>query len=205
MAGARFCSHCGKPLNPTSRFCPACGKPMPQESASEPAQVQPAPGGFAERESVVNVIPGAQHHSGFLGMKIQVFTIVLTNMRILFAAQSSDMMKANVQRARDQAKNQGKGFFGQWGAQLSANTGREYLEKSPQFILAEQPGNFAINVDQLRSIRVWETQSSDENDYSSSYYMEFEIPGGKHKFSFNLLNVGEWKRELHRLYGSVVR
>jgi len=205
MAGARFCSNCGKALNPTSRFCAGCGKPVPQDETSQPAIMPPAQDAFAGRETVVNVIPGAQRHSGFLGLKVQVFHIVLTNMRILFAAQSGDMMKANVMRARDEAKEQGKGFFGQWGAQFGANSGREYMEKSPQFILAEQPGNFYINADQLRKIRVWEQQSSGEDDYSSSYYIEFEIPGGKHKFQFNSLNVREWKRELQQLYGNIVR
>lgn len=205
MAGARFCSNCGSQLNSTSRFCPACGKPVVQDAASQPAPPQPAPDAYAERETVLNVIPGAQRHSGFLGIKIETFHIVLTNTRILFAAQSGDMMKANVQRARDQAKDQGKGFFGQWGAQFKANSGHEYMDKSPQFILAEQPGNFYINVDQLRSIKVWEHQSSDENSYHSDYYIEFEIPGGKHKFSFNSLNVREWKREFQRLYGNIVR
>ncbi|HZY62747.1 MAG TPA: PspC domain-containing protein [Edaphobacter sp.] len=32
-----FCSHCGKPLDPSSRFCPSCGAAVSSASSSIPA------------------------------------------------------------------------------------------------------------------------------------------------------------------------
>jgi len=154
-------------------------------------------------EKVVGIIPGATRHSGFIGIKTESFIVVLTNMRIIFAAQTSEMMQANIRRAKDDAKQQGKGFFGQWGAQFGANSGHQYLEIPPQQILAEQPTNFYITRDQLQSVRVWE--SSGDEDAVSTYYMEFRTAGGKHKFTFGQLNVRDLKKQLQNIYGDIVR
>ena len=37
---AKFCAHCGKPLEPGVKFCPGCGKPV--EDAAKPAQPKAA-------------------------------------------------------------------------------------------------------------------------------------------------------------------
>ena len=211
MSDTRFCSNCGAELSATANFCGSCGKQFGKAGERVAAPIQPPAAAWPQtqpasaQETVIGVIPGGMRRSGFMGLKMEAFVIVLTTSRILFAAQTSEMMKANIQRARDQAKQQGKNFFGQWGAQFGANSGEEYLCKSPQFILAEQPTNFYINADQLRSIHLWESQSSDENSVNSTYYIEFEIPGGKHKFSFNALNIREQKRRLQQFYGNIVR
>lgn len=204
MANPRFCRHCGAELSSAARFCAACGKPVSAQTVSpNPAAGQPAPA--APSETVLAVLPGAVRHSGFLGVKTESFVIVFTSLRVLFAAQTAEMMKANVMQARDAAREQGKGFFGQWGAQFGANAGREYLQRSPQDILAEQPTNFFLAVNQLRRMHLWEAQSSDDDSVRISYYIEFETGAGKHKFSINDLDLRAWKQQLQQLYGSIVR
>lgn len=229
MADPRYCSKCGTQLRPTSNFCPTCGKAVPKAAeqmshhpesprvlspaalpSSPPSTInpkfQPAPQDQVPApsiETVVGIIPGATRHSGFIGIKTESFIVVLTNMRIIFAAQTSEMMQANIKRAKDEAKQQGKGFFGQWGAQFGANSGHRYLEIPLQQILAEQPTNFYITRDQLQSVRVWE--SSGDEDAVSTYYMEFRTAGGKHKFTFGQLNVRDLKKQLQNIYGNIVR
>jgi len=204
----RFCSNCGAQLSVTARFCASCGKAVQQQTAapsltaaSTPAPVVPA--SSQPQETILGVIPGANRRSGFMGMKIENFVIVITNLRVIFAAQTAQMMQANVQRARLEAKEGGKGFFGQWGAQFGANSGRQYFELAPQQILTEQPTNFFLPANQMRSIKLWESQG--DEDSTSTYYMEFDTPAGKHKFDFGSLNIRALKDQLRQIYGNIVR
>lgn len=206
-AASRYCSHCGKPLNPTANFCASCGKSVAKIAAPPPAPAPPAAAApvppAVPQEAVVGVIPGAVRRSGLLGLKGEGFVIVLTNLRIIFAAQTAQMLRENVQQARDSAKQEGKGFFGQWGAQLKANQGQPYFEMNPQHILTEQPANFFYYANQLRSIRLREEH--DNENSISTYNIEFDTPGGKHKFHFNQLDMRGVKKVLQQLYGNIVR
>jgi hypothetical protein len=224
----RYCSNCGAQQNGTANFCASCGKPfqksgdpapqhpvtaaaaaptpnapLPYSPSTAPVQpaVQAAPAPTSE--TVHLVIPGAARHSGFLGLKVESFVIVCTSLRIIFALQTTQMMQENIKLARDQAEQQGKGFFGKWGAQFSANSGKKYWEIPPQQILAETPDNFAIERQQLRSIRMRE-EYSDENT-ASSYKLEFDTTAGKHKFRFGSLNMRELKKQFQQMYGNIVR
>lgn len=211
---SRYCSHCGKPLNPQANFCGACGKPTPARTAPlaahRPQSAVPAPAAqvavqaqAVPHETVVGVLAGASRRSGFMGLKAEAFALVLTDQRILFAAQTNAMMKENVQRARDEARQQGKGFFGQWGAQLGANSGKQYLQMTPAAILSENPANTFYHAGQIRSIRVREAQG--DEDSVSTYWLEIETAVGKEKFHFNHLDTRAVKRQLQQLYGDIVR
>ena len=204
MANPQFCSKCGARLGATARFCPECGKAILDAPVNQPAQAAaPTPAPAAPQEMPLAVLPGAVRKSGFLGMKQEAFVIVFTARHVLFAAQTSEMMKTNIQRARDEAKEEGKGFFGQWGAQFGANSGREYLSLPPQTILAQQPGNFCFAINQLREMKLKE-QRDDENGLST-YTLDFETAGGKYTFHFNNLDIRGWKQQLQQLYGNIVR
>jgi hypothetical protein len=223
----RFCSNCGAQLNATANFCASCGKqvqknvesdqPRPVRASAVPAapaspyappaaQPVPAPPAAASalaQETTHLVLAGAARHSGFLGFKVESFIIVFTDRRIIFALQTSQMMQENIRRARQEAEQQGKGFFGKWGAQLGANYGQQYWQLPPQQILAEQPGNFAIHCEHLRAIRMREDHG-DENS-TSTYTLEFDTTAGKHKFRFGSLRIRELKKQFQGLYGSIVR
>ena len=154
-------------------------------------------------ETIRLILPGANRHSGFLGLKVEVFMIICTELRIIFAHQTAEMMRENVKQARLQAEAQGKGFFGKWGAQLGANSGRKYWEKEPEQILAEQPDNFAIQREDLRSIRLREEYNGE--DASTTHRIEFETTTGKHKFRLGDINAREYKKQLQAVYGGIVR
>lgn len=107
-------------------------------------------------EHVIAVIPNTTLKAGLMGLKSKQHTVVVTDLRVLFAQMTVQMMKQLVADARDNAKADGKGFFGQWGAQMGAYSGlaQRYLEMAPEQILAENPGNFAVDRSTIRKAQL---------------------------------------------------
>lgn len=116
----------------------------------------PAPDAVTGGERIVAVIPNATLKGGFMGMKSKAYTLVLTDRRIVFAQITTDMMKQIVADARDGAKAEGKGFMGQWGAQLTAYSAfaQGYLTMPVDQALGETPGNFAIERPAIEKAKV---------------------------------------------------
>jgi hypothetical protein len=209
---ARYCENCGKPLNAQARFCGRCGQPVqlatppPQQQQPSPAR-QPAPpppqyNQAAPQEPVLDVLPGATRSTGLMGMKKEIYVIVVTGHRLIFARQTNQMMQANIRRAREAAKQQGKGSFGQWGAQLGANMGNHYLGWPPQNILGEHPDNWFIFNNQVRSARL---KSKGDEDEPVSHHLELKTTSGKFQFTFQYLKMRESKNLLRQALGNVVR
>lgn len=237
----RFCSNCGKPLNPGARFCGSCGatvqaipaapQPPPQQPqytpppqpqyAPPPQQPQyapppqpqyaPPPANMPQpqyapaqpSEIVLGVIPGGTRRSGFLGFKAESYTIVATSHRLLFAPFTTRIQKESVNQAREAAKAQGKGFFGQWGAQLTSGSGARYLGMPPEAILAEESGSFFLMNNQVRSFR-FSSQDDDETN-RTTYYLEIQSVTDKLKFEFSALDERAAKDLLRRTLGAVGR
>lgn len=194
---ARFCTGCGSPLLAGARFCTGCGTaavmvpaaPMP---VTPPAAVPPAPEAPAPAasptapiaaqptERVLAVIPNATLKGGFMGMASKAGTLVLTERRVVFAHTTSQMMKQLVTDARDGAKADGKGFFGQWGAQLGAYAAfaQRYLEMDPNVALAESPENLAIENAAIRKAQV-KVGVDDQNGAPGTDKLVIKTDGGK--------------------------
>lgn len=82
---AKFCAHCGKPLDPGVKFCPGCGKPV--EDAANPAQPKPA-------QSVGNPIQTVQaimDKEGYSGKVLA--NLVLTEMQALHDSADAHNVK----------------------------------------------------------------------------------------------------------------
>lgn len=170
----RFCTTCGANLVADARFCTKCGKTVadPSQQAGAPATPpapapdpgQPTgppppmdPAAAASRgETVMATIPNAMLKAGFMGVGSKPYILVLTDRRVIFARITSEMMKQLVSDARDDAKSQGKGFMGQWGAQLTAYAkfAERYSRMHPDEILAETPENFAIDRSTIRKAKL---------------------------------------------------
>jgi hypothetical protein len=84
------------------------------------------------------------------------YTGVVTTQRFVFAQMTSEMLKVAVEQSREQAKAQGKGFFGQWSEQLKATWGysQRYLSMPVQAILAETPGNFFLYNSTVSEVKI---------------------------------------------------
>ncbi len=177
-----------------------------QPPAPRPSQPLPAPPpqpnqAAAQAEVVCGVIPGAFQKKGMLGFSQQAITLVLTNYRVIFAMQTNQMLQEQVRQARAEAKEAGKGFFGQWGAQLSAST-RYYQNKPPRAILAEQPGNFFILHNQLRQVKFHVIHGGEESQ--DEYKLEFEAVTGKISVMFSMIDQKKAKQALTQVLGERV-
>jgi hypothetical protein len=105
-------------------------------------------------ETVIGLIPTARIKTGLFSSK--AYTLVFTDRRLLLAEMTKQLVTAETERARAAAKEQGGGRLSQWSAQLKTSVafGAQYLGADPAAILAETPGNVALNPGDVRSIRI---------------------------------------------------
>lgn len=161
----RFCTACGTPTQAGAAFCTSCGASIASAPAPVvPATPEPAPaptpapivGVSLPDPNVERIISAASGLSLKAGVIKRVnYTVVMTNYRILFAQTTTAMLKQNVAEARDTAKAEGGGFFKQWGAQIASgfNFADRYLEMTPEQILAETAGNWALEISRIQKVK----------------------------------------------------
>jgi len=212
-----FCPACGREVRSDVNFCPNCGaslktfaqptapppvSPMPTYSPPPPpVAYQPVPQPWVAPqpmpqqwvapsygERAVGVIDGVKQYKSF--GRLDAFTLVLTTHRMIVARLTGDVMKSATAMATEQAKAQGKGFFGQWAAGLGQSFGgyaRRYLQMEPGSILAETPGNFAIDNNSISEIKL---EIKEERTGRTVTRSEFEIKihsaYGKHEFRMGM-------------------
>jgi hypothetical protein len=207
-----FCNNCGKPINETDKFCRSCGTaqtaqtgtappvapPEPTPIVTAPPQPAPTTPAATNAEKVIGVILLRKPKS--LG-RYDTYTGVITNVRFIFAQMTSDMVTDAAMQARDQAKAEGKGFFGQWGDQLKAafSYTQRYLSMNPEAIVAETPGNFAVNNSTIGEIKLKESRNSQQNEYT----IEFKSAQGQYEFKMDERN--EFESLLKQVYGDRVK
>ena len=222
----RFCENCGGALGVGARFCGACGKPVqavqaappvPPAPAPQPVPVAPAPAvhplvaqqhaAATSGEPVLGVIPGLQQKKGFMGLKIENWTLVVTPQRLIFAELSNKMMNDAVNQARLEAKAQGKGWFGQVGAQMGwmSRLVTKYANLAPAVALGESPKNFTIPNSQVSQVRLRKEVDSDDDSTTVTYRVEFHAAGGKYDFVLTGGNLDSARQVLQSALGAVVR
>ena len=159
----------------------------------------------AQSEPVAGVIPGLRRRKGFLGMQADAYSLVVTPSRLVFALLTSKMQKDAVEQARQEAKQEGKGALGQWGAQFGWTNVivRRYQSMPVEAILAEESANTFIPNDQIKKVRV-KVDVGDENT-SSSTTLEIETASGKHKYEVTSGSSTEVKRLLQQTLGNLVK
>jgi len=88
--------------------------------------------------------------------RYDAFTGIITSQRVILAVMTSQMLADAAKKAKEQAKAEGKGFFGQWNDQLSATIGytQRYLTMDPNTALAETPGNVALNNTDVQEVKL---------------------------------------------------
>ena len=222
-----YCENCGSQINPEAKFCRNCGaatgkspinsqpnttqtpispSPMPQPvqttMAQDPPQMQPAtPMAEANSEPIIGAIIFKKAKS--LG-RWDTFTGVVTGQRLIFAQMTSEMLKAAAQQSRDQAKAEGKGFFGQWADQLKGTFGyaKKYLTMSPSAILAETPGNFAIDNNAISEVKLKERlRREDQQIYE--FEVQIHSTAGKHEYIMD--QNKDYVKLLKQVYGARVK
>ncbi len=226
-----YCGSCGAPMDAGARFCGRCGaaqqnyqppvyvqpqpQPQPQTYYAPPPppppppvmqppmpqaqpQMQPAPqmGG----EATVGVLLLRRMKS--MG-RWDTFAGVVTTQRLIVAQLTKEMLNAASQQALDQAKAEGKGFWGQWGDQLRSTFGytKRYLSMPPQAILAETPGNFAIPNNSISQIdvRVWRVQGRDAHELIVHFHSSYGT------YEYHIDENSDFTDLLKRVYGERVK
>lgn len=190
------------PPSPTSTPSPSAPLPIMQAPAvqaspiMQPTPVMPQAGG----EATVGVILFRKPKS--LG-RWDTYTGVVTIQRLIFAQMTSEMIKAAAQQSRDQAKAEGRGFFGQWSDQLKATWGysQKYLTMPPQAVLAETPGNFALYNNTISEIKV----KLKGNQEGGMRYLEVQIHSTQGKFEYHIDENSDFTDLLKRVYGDRVK
>ena len=148
--GNRFCTNCGAALGPADHFCSSCGKP-----SAAPTQVPPPipvyapPPTAVNNEELIGIIPAVSRKKNM--MATEGFNIIVTRRRMIFAVMTNEM----ISQAAKQAGKEG-GFLG--GMLNAANAGynfyKRYLTMLPDAALAENPQNFAVELSQVRNIKI---------------------------------------------------
>ncbi|MCW4009092.1 MAG: zinc ribbon domain-containing protein [Candidatus Bathyarchaeota archaeon] len=200
-ADSNFCRNCGAPQNKTPVQAPAAApQPTPVQNVT-PAPAQ-APAQAADSEPVLGVLLLRKPKS--FG-RYDTFTGVVTAQRLIFAQMTNDMLKDAIQQARDQAKAEGKGFWGQWGDQMKASFGytQRYLSMAPSAALAETAGNFDVKHGAVREVKL---KLKDVNQGNmESHEFELEIQSAAGKFGFRMDENKDCVQLLKQVYGERVK
>jgi hypothetical protein len=168
-----------------------------------PQPMQKPPSGDMER--TIGAIPQARKYKS-MGMTYDSYVVVLTTRRMVFAMLTSKEMQQAANEARDKAKAEGKGFFGAWGDQLKATFkyGEKYLSMPPDQVLAQNPGNFAIENSTISEVKLSLKRSSgNKATYSSDYDMHVKTPRGEQTFRID--ENGDNINLLKEVYGERVK
>ena len=221
---ANFCKNCGAKLN----FTPASPKPdqpTPVQQAApipsptpvqQPVQAPPTPTPAPTPAPTVQAQPPQQNTSsgqviGALVLKrpksfgrYDTFTGVITAQQLIIAQMTSEMLKDTAMQARDQAKAQGKGFLGQWSEQLKASFGytNRYLTMDPAAIIAETPGNFAIDNNSISEIKLKIKYFDQDNNRKE---WEIEVRSFSGKYEFRMDDNHEYIELLKKVYPDRVK
>jgi zinc-ribbon domain len=156
--GNRFCTNCGAALTPADHFCSSCGKPLASPAAAPTAPVYAPPPPPVNDETLIGIIPAVTRKKNMMAM--EGFNIIVTRRRMIFAVMTNDM----ISRAAKQAGKEGGFLSGMVNAATAGYTFyKRYLTMPPDEALAENPQNFAVELSQVRKIKI--TGEKEVDDY----------------------------------------
>jgi hypothetical protein len=111
------------------------------------------------------------------------YAAVFTDQRLILAHVTKQVMNQAVTDARNEAKAQGKGYWGQISGQMATwSTGYSdrFLGMTPTAIIAETPGNIAVRYDAVIEVVVKYIVGGEEDP--SEYEVEFVTTMGRFNF-----------------------
>jgi hypothetical protein len=182
------------PVQPVTNIQTPLPQPMPT------AQTQPP----QQKPNTVQVLDAIVLKKPKSFGRWDTFTGVMTTQQFIVAQMTSEMLKTATNEAKEQAKAQGKGFFGQWSDQLKASFGytKRYLNMDPTAILAETPGNFAIENSTIKEIKLKLKHISGNDNYRE---WEVEIHSTISKYEFKMDENSQFVEALKKAYPDRVK
>lgn len=135
-------------------------------------------------------------------MGAESFNLMLTLQQLVFARVTSEMTRVASDQAKQDAKAQGKGFFGQWGAVVGANRAivEQYLTMPVEAMLRQHPDNFAVPANQVRKVtfshKDMEMSMPDEMVIHAANKIKFQLKGS---------SIGDARKALRQVLGDRVK
>jgi hypothetical protein len=100
-------------------------------------------------EPLIGMIPSVSRKKGLMG--VESLNIMVTQRRMIFAVCTNTMMTEEAKKASKEG-----GFFG--GMMNAATVGytfyKRYLNMPPDAALAENPQNFAVDLNRIRKVKI---------------------------------------------------
>lgn len=152
-------------------------------------------------EEIMGIIPNT--HSGFLGQK--AYNLIVTNNRLIVAELTKDMLKDEAKRVTDETKEQGEGIFNRMAKTMSSGTNlyQKYYSMPIESILAENPGNYSIAVNDVKKIRIKLGMMYDDGRNTPNE-IRIKWANGKESFKFSS-STGDAKNILKKTFGNLVK
>ncbi len=154
-------------------------------------------------DRIIGIVPNIKK-SKMLGISYDMFTLIATSDTTVIAKVTREMLNQVIKDSRAQAKAEGKGFFSQWGAQISGvnKYAERYAGMSAQTALAEDKANFAIPNSTISSIKVnKKTRSDDDGITQTTWELIIKADSGKLKYKTDF----DPKGQLQTIYGNRVK
>ncbi len=116
------------------------------------------------------------------------------------------MLNDAAMQARDQAKAEGRGFFGQWEDQLKAtvNYTKRYLTMDPNTVLAESPGNFALDNQGIREVKI-HLKNQQNMHRQHTHEFSIELVSAQGNYEFHMGEHNQFVELLKQVYGERVK
>ena len=126
-------------------------------ASGESATAQPAPGGASQR--VLSVLPNVALQAGFMGLNSHVYSLVISEDRIVFVPLNDGLMWQLSKEEQDKARVQGMGRLDQWAVGMQAwdRLVQMYAQRGPDGLLADDPGSFAVNRADVTKVKLTST------------------------------------------------
>ena len=122
------------------------------------------------------------------------YIILATSQNLLLIQLTNEMINRSIKEAQEKAKAEGKGFWGQWGAQLgtSFDYAAKYTGWTKEQVLAEIPSAQLIPNQSVTKIEL--TSSVNSADYGKAvqrndYKLKIYTTGGKHELEAGTLDT----------------
>ena len=146
-----------------------------------------------------------------MGMSVKSFNMIVTPQRLILLPITKEEMNEAVKTARERARAAGKGFFGQWGAQIAwMQILYERYRATPVDRLAQTPGCMVIGNPEVRSVRLKDPpvlKTGPSGARATPSYPTITVETQRGAFTFELLTMraGEARKILRQTLGERVR
>jgi hypothetical protein len=178
-----YCANCGTSVNESTCFCPQCG--APRVLPNSPPPINALSNGFPQTAqqtaapvAIVSVLPHV--HILTLQRELEPYTLVFTPEQTIFARLTAGMLQNARDEAQAQGKASGKGWLGRANDQMRApeKIHERYFGMTPQQILSETPGNFAVDHRDVASAAVKQAYAPTNMDCPGDPYAAAELDTG---------------------------